>query len=138
MQCDKPFHYKCLTPPLPGIPDGEWFCPECVRHPGAPIGNDATTMTAVPLGATRGKKAARREPPEYDDSEPMGEDDGMGDDFDDDDFDDDDDDTGRKRKAPAKRATGSFALMFSPFVVVDRRSEFFFWGGIRTVSKRKK
>lgn len=103
VQCDKPYHYKCLTPPLAGIPDGEWFCPECIRHPGAPVGNDTTTT--VPPGTSRSKKASHREPPEYDDSEQMGDDDsdGEGDDYDD----DDDDDVGRKRKAPAKRATGS-------------------------------
>jgi PHD finger protein len=127
IQCDKPYHYKCLTPPLAGIPDGEWFCPECVRHPGAPIGDDVTTAAVVSSGPSRSKKAARREPPEYVDSEPMGEDDsdGMGDDYDDDD-DDDDDDVGQKRKAPAKRATGSFALVVSPFVSADRRLGNFF------------
>jgi hypothetical protein len=132
MQCDKPYHYNCLTPPLAGIPDGEWFCPECMRHPGAPIGNDAATTVAAPPGASRGKKATHREPPEYDDSEQMGEDDsdGVGDDYDD----DDDDDVGRKRKAPVKRATGSSYSCF--LVSADRRSEFSFW--VRTVSKRKK
>jgi PHD-finger len=111
MQCDKPYHYKCLTPPLAGIPDGEWFCPECMRHPGAPVGDDATTTVAVPPGASRSKKATHRELPEYDDSEQMGEDnsDGVGDDYD-----DDDDDVGRKRKAPAKRATGSPHSYFLP------------------------
>ncbi len=61
----------------------------------------------VSSGPSRSKKAARRAPPEYVDPEPMGEDDsdGMGDDYDD--YDDDDDDVGQKRKAPAKRATGS-------------------------------
>jgi hypothetical protein len=106
MQCDKPYHYTCLTPPLKAIPDGEWFCPECVRHPGSPIG-DVTITTAAPPGASRSKKAPRREPLEYDDSELMrGDGDGgVGDDYDDYD-DDDDDDVGRKRKAPAKRSTG--------------------------------
>jgi hypothetical protein len=112
MQCDKPYHYKCLTPPLTGIPDGEWFCPECMRHPGAPIGNDATTTVAVPSGVSRSKKATHREPPEYDDSDQMGEDDSDG--VGDDDDDDDDDDVGRKRKAPTKRATGSPDSCFLP------------------------
>ena len=114
VQCDKPYHFTCLTPPLAAIPDGEWFCPECVRHPGAPIGDDAATITAAaPPGASRGRKAPRHEPPEYDDSDLWGggEDDDGGDDYDDDD--DDDDDIGRKRKAPAKRSTGSFTLRAS-------------------------
>jgi hypothetical protein len=106
-KCDKPYHFTCLTPPLAAIPDGEWFCPECVRHPGAPIGDDAATTVAAPPGTSRGRKAPRHEPPEYDDSELMGggEDDGDEDDYDD--YDDDDDDVGRKRKAPAKRSTVS-------------------------------
>ncbi|KAH9988564.1 regulator of chromosome condensation 1/beta-lactamase-inhibitor protein II [Russula vinacea] len=107
-KCDKPYHFTCLTPPLAAIPDGEWFCPECVRHPGAPIGDDAaTTAAAAAPGTSRGRKAPRHEPPDYDDSELMGggEDDDGGDDYDDDD--DDDDDVGRKRKAPAKRSTVS-------------------------------
>ena len=128
MQCDKPYHYKCLTPPLAGIPDGEWFCPECMLHPGAPISDDATTT--APPGASRSKKASHREPPEYDDFEQMGDDDsdGEGDNYDDDD--DDDDDVGRKRKAPAKRATGpSQPMSSSPLVAADSRSEFFFFFG---------
>jgi hypothetical protein len=137
MQCDKPYHYKCLTPPLAGIPDGEWFCPECMRHPGAPIGNDATTTVAVPAGASRSKKAIHREPPEYDDSEQMGEDDsdGVGDDYDEDE-DDEDDDVGRKRKAPAKRATGSSHSCFLPSWPLTDALKFIFLVG--TVSKRKK
>jgi hypothetical protein len=123
MQCDKPYHYKCLTPPLAGIPDGEWFCPECMRHPGAPVGDDATTTVAVPPGASRSKKATHRELPEYDDSEQMGEDDsdGVGDDYD-----DDDDDVGRKRKAPAKRATGSPRSCFLPSWPLTDALKFFF------------
>jgi len=118
-QCDKPYHYTCLTPPLAAIPDGEWFCPDCVRHPGAPIGDAATGMEAA-AGASSSsrRKASRYEAaPEYD-SEPIDGDDGggsegdeNGDDDDeeedyDNDIDVDDEDVGRKRKAPAKRATG--------------------------------
>ena len=77
-----------------------------MRHPGAPIG-DASITAAAPPGASRSKKAPRRDPLEYDDSELMGGDGdgGVGDDYDDYE-DDDDDDVGRKRKAPAKRSTG--------------------------------
>ena len=126
LQCDKPYHYTCLTPPLAAIPDGEWFCPECVRHPGAPIGDDTVTTAApAPPAGSRSKKAFRREPLEYDDSELMGDDgdgeDGVGDDYD---YDDDDDDVGRKRKAPAKRSTGSSLSRLSP---ADRDSEAVFF-----------
>jgi hypothetical protein len=29
-QCDTPWHMECLKPPLITIPDGDWFCPDCV------------------------------------------------------------------------------------------------------------
>ena len=32
--CDAEFHISCLEPPLPGVPEGTWFCPTCsVKHP---------------------------------------------------------------------------------------------------------
>ena len=29
--CDAEYHTKCLDPPLSAEPEGEWFCPKCVR-----------------------------------------------------------------------------------------------------------
>lgn len=29
-QCDTPWHMQCLKPPLRRVPDGDWFCPDCV------------------------------------------------------------------------------------------------------------
>lgn len=29
-QCDTPWHMECLKPPLRKVPDGDWFCPDCV------------------------------------------------------------------------------------------------------------
>lgn len=29
--CDKGYHIFCLTPSLPDIPQGDWFCKKCVR-----------------------------------------------------------------------------------------------------------
>jgi hypothetical protein len=29
-QCDTPWHMECLRPPLVVVPDGDWFCPDCV------------------------------------------------------------------------------------------------------------
>jgi hypothetical protein len=29
-QCDTPWHMECLDPPLVVVPDGDWFCPDCV------------------------------------------------------------------------------------------------------------
>ena len=40
VQCDYPYHLKCLDPPLDAVPDGEWFCPECEADPGAPVSTD--------------------------------------------------------------------------------------------------
>jgi hypothetical protein len=139
-QCDKPYHHTCLTPPLAAIPDGEWFCPDCVRHPGAPIIDDAAAGMIAPAAAASSsssssrKKAARAAPArmegDYDDDgggsgfdndDGDGDDDGDGEEDYDDDIDVDDEDVGRKRKAPAKRATGPscthqlFLFSFSPF-----------------------
>lgn len=34
-QCEGAYHTGCLTPPIEGVPDGEWFCPTCdVPHAG--------------------------------------------------------------------------------------------------------
>ena len=30
-RCEQMYHYDCLDPPLPGVPEGDWFCPDCVR-----------------------------------------------------------------------------------------------------------
>lgn len=30
--CDRGFHTYCLPQPLSSIPDGDWFCPDCIRH----------------------------------------------------------------------------------------------------------
>ncbi|KAK0470721.1 regulator of chromosome condensation 1/beta-lactamase-inhibitor protein II [Armillaria novae-zelandiae] len=32
-KCDNPYHLLCLTPPLTTVPEGEWFCAECIRVP---------------------------------------------------------------------------------------------------------
>ena len=29
LECEKPYHFHCLTPPLNAVPDSEWFCAEC-------------------------------------------------------------------------------------------------------------
>ncbi|CAH8489999.1 unnamed protein product [Heterobilharzia americana] len=30
--CDRGYHTYCLPTPLSSIPDGDWFCPDCLRH----------------------------------------------------------------------------------------------------------
>lgn len=42
LQCDDPYHLRCLNPPLSTVPEGEWFCRRCYTTPGAPIGHVAT------------------------------------------------------------------------------------------------
>lgn len=29
--CEKMYHTYCLEPPLEGIPEEDWYCPECVE-----------------------------------------------------------------------------------------------------------
>ncbi|KAI9439493.1 regulator of chromosome condensation 1/beta-lactamase-inhibitor protein II [Lactarius psammicola] len=115
-KCDKPYHHTCLSPPLAAIPDGEWFCPDCVRYPGAPIGNDSMGLAmgnyAPPAVSSSRKKAGARARDQDDvegEDEDAHDDDDDGDGDDDGDFDeeDDEDDVGRKRKAPAKRGAAS-------------------------------
>ena len=105
MQCDNPYHHTCLNPPLAAIPDGEWFCPDCDRYPGAPVGALPPTMSSASSRKKAGA-ARTRELVEEDDDD----DDDDGDSDEDGEFDEDDeDDVGRKRKAPAKRGAGPFA-----------------------------
>ncbi|ETW78511.1 hypothetical protein HETIRDRAFT_386679 [Heterobasidion irregulare TC 32-1] len=101
-KCDAPYHPGCLDPPLAAVPDGEWFCPDCTQHPGGPIG-DAPPPPPLPrstaVAGVRAKKA--RSPSDVDSDE---DDDADGED------DDDENDapkSGRKRKAPFKKATVS-------------------------------
>ncbi|THH16847.1 hypothetical protein EW146_g3855 [Bondarzewia mesenterica] len=88
-KCDAPYHLGCLDPPLDAIPDGEWFCPDCERRPGAPVG-DALPPPQIHKrsGAGTGKRKAR---PASDA------------DIDEEDEEDEDAGKSRKRKAPAKK-----------------------------------
>ncbi|KAF5379474.1 hypothetical protein D9615_006654 [Tricholomella constricta] len=57
-QCDAPYHLGCLDPPLSAVPDGEWFCINCKRTPGAPIGN-YPVRKGTATGAGGAKRRAR-------------------------------------------------------------------------------
>ncbi|KAF8196812.1 regulator of chromosome condensation 1/beta-lactamase-inhibitor protein II [Mycena galopus ATCC 62051] len=48
-KCDAPYHLLCLTPPLESIPEGEWFCPDCVADPGASVGAAAKKLKSKSL-----------------------------------------------------------------------------------------
>nr|GEU55434.1 methyl-CpG-binding domain-containing protein 9-like [Tanacetum cinerariifolium] len=40
-KCDSEYHTYCLDPPLPRIPDGNWYCPSCMSYqPILPILQD--------------------------------------------------------------------------------------------------
>jgi len=44
--CDRGHHTFCLTPPLAEVPEGAWYCPECMQSvrilgPGRPPGRSA-------------------------------------------------------------------------------------------------
>lgn len=32
--CDKEYHIHCLVPPLPTVPEGNWYCAQCLRVHG--------------------------------------------------------------------------------------------------------
>ncbi|PFH46297.1 hypothetical protein AMATHDRAFT_51137 [Amanita thiersii Skay4041] len=55
-KCDSPWHLECLDPPLDAVPDGEWFCPDCVEEPGAAIGPGF--MARRKMGKERSRKAS--------------------------------------------------------------------------------
>jgi hypothetical protein len=58
-QCDDPYHVRCLRPALPGVPEGEWFCPRCEADPGAPLGTPDARGPLPPAyrdGETNGGK----------------------------------------------------------------------------------
>ena len=79
----------CLNPPIDAVPDGEWFCVNCARNPGAPIGiyppRKAKSKVVKPKPAGKAAKKKDISPPQAPD-----------DDNDNDEF------TGGKRKAVGK------------------------------------
>ena len=50
--CDSPYHTQCLTPTLPEVPDGDWYCPKCVER-------DPTMATAADLERQAAHEAAQ-------------------------------------------------------------------------------
>ncbi|CAN0528314.1 unnamed protein product [Ectocarpus sp. 12 AP-2014] len=43
--CSGASHVGCCDPPLQGVPDGDWFCSECVATGRAPVSNQEDTET---------------------------------------------------------------------------------------------
>jgi hypothetical protein len=85
-KCDSPYHLGCLVPPLTAVPDGEWFCPQCLVTPGAPVGIQET-----PKKPTVKRSPVKKVQPDYEDDE-------------EDEYEDSDDEPqpGRKRKASTR------------------------------------
>lgn len=46
--CDAEYHTYCLNPPLTNVPEGNWFCPQCVAldkgFPDRPSGKDGEVV----------------------------------------------------------------------------------------------
>ncbi|KAG6841009.1 hypothetical protein C0991_002639 [Blastosporella zonata] len=123
-QCDSPYHLGCLSPPLSAVPDGEWFCVQCARQPGAPIGRypirkskpqpaGKNTPGASALG--NANKRPRVPSPVYDEDDEEDDEEDAVDNY-------DDDDGGRKKKpASRKRAGECFGFFFFSLLgVIDR------------------
>ena len=64
LQCERPFHLNCLSPPLTNVPEGEWFCDECQLHsephylPGPNVLKDTSGANGEDGG--KGKKGKGR------------------------------------------------------------------------------
>jgi len=63
-KCDSQWHLECLNPPLKAVPDGEWFCPDCVDDPGAPVGPYAPPRKKRRTKQAGGMKRGREEDPD--------------------------------------------------------------------------
>eukprot|EP00798_Chlamydomonas_sp_ICE-L_P002246 gene2246-biopygen4517 len=50
--CGAGYHTHCLDLPLPAVPDGDWFCPNCT----------VSGITAIPAGRPVTLEAALKEP----------------------------------------------------------------------------
>lgn len=119
-QCDSPYHLGCLTPPLSAVPEGEWFCVQCAKQPGAPIGRyPVRKATPQAAAAAAGRmmtpnahvnatpstsKRPRARSPVYDDEDEEDEDE--------EDEDEEEEEAPRKRKSPSKRRAGEWRFLF--------------------------
>ncbi|KAH7910251.1 regulator of chromosome condensation 1/beta-lactamase-inhibitor protein II [Hygrophoropsis aurantiaca] len=62
-KCDHPYHLGCLDPPLDAIPEGEWFCPQCVSELGALAGPSSKTAKKGAGATESGKAGTKRKAP---------------------------------------------------------------------------
>ncbi|KAJ1307531.1 hypothetical protein OPQ81_001628 [Rhizoctonia solani] len=65
-QCDRGWHYDCLTPPLNRAPRGKWSCPMCqTKEPpvSAPAPASAPVSATNPSTSKPPNKSRRKDPP---------------------------------------------------------------------------
>ncbi|KAG6867701.1 hypothetical protein C0993_012151 [Termitomyces sp. T159_Od127] len=107
---------ECDKPPLSAVPEGEWFCVQCSKQPGAPIGRypvrkstpqaaGKMTPNAHVNAAPSTNKRPRAPSPVYDEDDEEDEDE-------DEDY-EDEDEVPRKRKSPSKKRAGECLLSLS-------------------------
>ncbi|KAL5513720.1 hypothetical protein ACEPAH_4120 [Sanghuangporus vaninii] len=77
-KCDYPYHTSCLKPPLPAVPEGEWFCPRCVPSCVPPV-QRPSTGTVVSSTDEKGAKDTDEDADADADAEGDAEADGDGD-----------------------------------------------------------
>ncbi|KAI0078717.1 RCC1/BLIP-II [Panus rudis PR-1116 ss-1] len=94
-KCDNPYHLGCLDPPLDGVPDGEWFCPECEAEPGAPVVVGAGLRNVKKGKGASGGKGKKSPPPQAEEED---------EDEDEEDMEDEEPQAGQKRKASSRSA----------------------------------
>lgn len=58
--CDRGYHTYCLPTPLSSIPDGDWFCPECLRQGVVPPEIIATDVAPATTTNRRVRRSIRR------------------------------------------------------------------------------
>jgi hypothetical protein len=61
--CDKGYHIFCLLPPLTAIPEGDWFCENCIRIQGSRAHAHATKMGVPEPAESNGCMVAPNSPP---------------------------------------------------------------------------
>jgi uncharacterized Zn finger protein (UPF0148 family) len=88
---------KCLKPALTAVPDGEWFCPECEKDPGAPVGVTKSK---------KGKKRSNVQAAEEDEDEPELK-------------------AAGKRKAPKAKGAGTFDMSCTKVNILTKHGRSF-------------
>eukprot|EP00644_Phytophthora_capsici_P009143 jgi/Phyca11/532615/estExt2_fgenesh1_pg.C_PHYCAscaffold_60161 len=60
--CNGEYHIFCLKPPLPNVPEGTWYCPNCKdKHPVSEVTVKAEQVVAAAANTTSGANSATPE-----------------------------------------------------------------------------